>query len=227
MSSERGSGGTERLWGLIAKWREDAACPISKKAHEIDREVMEAVKRETLTCARELEAALADSPRAMYRYAGELQPQPYEPESAAPAPSLGPSWAERWGLTDGPALERRIKELERTLAEMPPAGQGAQREPSLEQIAQLMDDAECLPTCDSVTHDELCPYVNPGNAIRAMARREPSVREAADRLLNEVSIHKSLDPEFTTQFCADIELVARAALARESQQKDNFPKQKS
>jgi hypothetical protein len=40
--------------------------------------------------------------------------------------------------------------------------------PTLEQIAQFMDDAECLPTCDSVVHDDLCPYVNPGNAIRAM-----------------------------------------------------------
>jgi hypothetical protein len=93
------------------------------------------------------ETALADSPRAMYRYAGELKPQPYEPESAAPAPSGtcfhvnlikqvgpmdgGPEKSTRYRCQGCSAFfviepyRVEVSTLERTLAEMPPAGQGA------------------------------------------------------------------------------------------------------
>jgi hypothetical protein len=81
------SGGTERLRGLVVKWRGQ----VKERSMKLKRkEVVESFSvdgfMDALTaCAAELEAALADSPRAMYRYAGELKPQPYEPESAAPA----------------------------------------------------------------------------------------------------------------------------------------------
>jgi hypothetical protein len=67
--------------------------------------------------------------------------------------------------------------------------------------------------------DILARELAAGPGDRAMA----GAREAAERLLNEVTIHQSLDPEFTTQFCADIELVARAAIER-SQTPQGAPK---
>ena len=48
-------------------------------------------------------------------------------------------------------LEARITELEYQLKGM----------------VELWDDAECLPKCDSIAHEELCPVVNPAGAIRA------------------------------------------------------------
>lgn len=42
------------------------------------------------------------------------------------------------------------------------------KEIALEEAAKVADSGDCLQKCDSYGHEELCPVVHPGNAIRAL-----------------------------------------------------------
>jgi len=42
---------------------------------------------------------------------------------------------------------------------------------ALEQVALLLEDGQCLPECDSIAHEDMCPIANPGNVVRALGDR--------------------------------------------------------
>ncbi|KKK84066.1 hypothetical protein LCGC14_2787080, partial [marine sediment metagenome] len=51
-------------------------------------------------------------------------------------------------------------------------------------IAQMSEGMDCLPGCDSIAHEELCPVVNPARALQSVTRGETD----ALMELNEVNL---------------------------------------
>lgn len=49
----------------------------------------------------------------------------------------------------------------------------ASRDAIIEECAKVADSDFCLPGCDSFGHEDLCPIVNPGAAIRALKNAAP------------------------------------------------------
>lgn len=59
-------------------------------------------------------------------------------------------------------------------------------------------------------------YIKGQLAVAPVATGETVQREAAERLLSEVAIHRDLDPACSGQFAKDIELLAHATLAAQA-----------
>lgn len=104
----------------------------------------------------------------------------------------GPGYGIVCGTVNIPSTEvqERMKRLESAVAD-------ARRE-AVEECAKAVEDADCLSTCDSFDHDNLCPNVFPENAIRALladgggTQESPLVKDLA--LLVRRLAHKCSDP---------------------------------
>lgn len=62
-----------------------------------------------------------------------------------------------------------VVRLDEALAILNSLAPSSARNTIIEECAKAIEDAVCLPTCDSVAHDEKCPYVYPEAAIRALS----------------------------------------------------------
>jgi peptidyl-tRNA hydrolase len=83
-------------------------------------------------------------------------------------------------LSNSPKKWEEVQAARMTATEREQAAVAA----ALRELAEVLDKQECLPTCDSVMHDDLCPLVNPGNVLRA--RIQPSHESALDRIVAEI-----------------------------------------
>ena len=57
-----------------------------------------------------------------------------------------------------------IKQLNKTLAE------NEKYRKALEGVRDFDDEQECLPGCDSIAHEEFCPWVNDADCLKKIAR---------------------------------------------------------
>jgi hypothetical protein len=96
--------------------------------------------------------------------------------------------------SDGPrpneamALLNELREARATLS--------GERNRALEEAAQLVADAECLPTCGGFGHDEKCPVVYPEVAIRALKTQIAGSEMIPPEAIRNAALEELLDSYF-------------------------------
>lgn len=109
-------------------------------------------------------------------------------------------------VPESETAEARISELETQLAAVPQPLDF----PTLEQelyfrrqfLTDVIDDMECLPGCDSVDHEELCPVTNPMQAFRQL-REQLSQKNEFIRQLLALGLEQGDDGAFVNARAAD------------------------
>lgn len=63
----------------------------------------------------------------------------------------------------------------------------AELEKKRQLILDYFEGLECLQSCDSYGHDDLCPVASPGDAMRAMRKLLLEAQEAMDEAIGEMN----------------------------------------